>query len=136
VATTEVFAGLQKLDRARRIIASLGRSTRPRRNTANLLARHGPQPETAIIGAALLIFTLSMDEIAVSSSDRPRQTRCPLESGDACAAASPRDQRRLHHHLRILAGDNRGLVPSAACDPMAAAEVAAELVERNALQGE
>jgi spermidine/putrescine transport system permease protein len=75
VATTEVFAGLQKLDRAQEE-ASL-----------DLGANHWqtfwrvtlPNLKLPIIGAALLIFTLSMDEIAVSFFLIGRDNTLPLE---------------------------------------------------------
>jgi spermidine/putrescine transport system permease protein len=75
VATTEVFAGLQKLDRAQEE-ASL-----------DLGANHWqtfwrvtlPNLKLPIIGAALLIFTLSMDEIAVSFFLLGRENTLPLE---------------------------------------------------------
>jgi spermidine/putrescine transport system permease protein len=75
VATTEVFAGLQKLDRAQEE-ASL-----------DLGANYGqtfwritiPNLRLSLIGAALLIFTLSMDEIAVSFFLIGRDNTLPLE---------------------------------------------------------
>lgn len=75
VAATEVFAGLQKLDRAQEE-ASL-----------DLGANHWhtfwrvtlPNLKLPIIGAALLIFTLSMDEIAVSFFLIGRDNTLPLE---------------------------------------------------------
>jgi spermidine/putrescine transport system permease protein len=75
VATTELFAGLQKLDRAQEE-ASL-----------DLGANHWqtfwrvtmPNLRLPIIGAALLIFTLSMDEIAVSFFLIGRDNTLPLE---------------------------------------------------------
>jgi spermidine/putrescine transport system permease protein len=75
VATTEVFAGLQKLDRTQEE-ASLDLG-------ANYLEtfRHVTLPNLrlSIIGAALLIFTLSMDEIAVSFFLIGRDNTLPLE---------------------------------------------------------
>jgi spermidine/putrescine transport system permease protein len=75
VATTEVFAGLQKFDRAQEE-ASL-----------DLGANHWqtfwrvtlPNLKISIIAAALLIFTLSMDEIAVSFFLIGRSNTLPLE---------------------------------------------------------
>jgi spermidine/putrescine transport system permease protein len=75
VATTEIFAGLQKLDRAQEE-ASL-----------DLGANHWitfwrvtlPNLRVSIIAAALLIFTLSLDEIAVSFFLIGRSNTLPLE---------------------------------------------------------
>ena len=75
VATTEVFAGLQKLDRAQEE-ASLDLG-------ANYLQTFWrvtlPNLKLSIVGAALLIFTLSMDEIAVSFFLIGRDNTLPLE---------------------------------------------------------
>jgi spermidine/putrescine transport system permease protein len=75
VATTEVFAGLQKLDRAQEE-ASLDLG-------ANYLQTFWrvtlPNLKLSIIGAGLLIFTLSMDEIAVSFFLIGRDNTLPLE---------------------------------------------------------
>ncbi|HEV2488969.1 MAG TPA: ABC transporter permease [Candidatus Acidoferrales bacterium] len=75
VATTELFAGLQKFDRAQEE-ASL-----------DLGATHWqtfwrvtlPNLKVSLIAAALLIFTLSMDEIAVSFFLIGRSNTLPLE---------------------------------------------------------
>src|ERR1700683_2181406 len=75
VATTEIFAGLQKLDRAQEE-ASL-----------DLGANHWktfwrvtfPNLRVALIAAGLLIFTLSLDEIAVSFFLIGRANTLPLE---------------------------------------------------------
>jgi len=75
VATTEFFAGLQKAERAQEE-ASL-----------DLGASYGqtfwritlPNLKLPVIGAALLIFTLSMDEIAVSFFLIGRDNTLPLE---------------------------------------------------------
>lgn len=75
VATTEVFAGLQKLDRAQE------------ESSLDLGATYWqtfwrvtmPNLKLSIIGAALLIFTLSMDEIAVSFFLIGRENTLPLE---------------------------------------------------------
>ncbi len=75
VATTEIFAGLQKLDRVQEE-ASL-----------DLGANHWttfwritlPNLSVSIIAAALLIFTLSLDEIAVSFFLIGRNNTLPLE---------------------------------------------------------
>lgn len=75
VATTELFAGLQGMDRAQEEASlDLGASywqTFWRVTIPNL--------RLSIIGAALLIFTLSMDEIAVSFFLIGRDNTLPLE---------------------------------------------------------
>ena len=75
VATTEVFAGLQAFDR-RQEEASLDLG-------ANYLQTFWritlPNLKLAIAGAALLIFTLSLDEIAVSFFLIGRDNTLPLE---------------------------------------------------------
>ncbi|MGH9714668.1 MAG: ABC transporter permease [Candidatus Acidiferrales bacterium] len=75
VATTELFAGLQKLDRAQE------------EASFDLGANHWktfwrvtlPNLRVSIIAAALLIFTLSLDEIAVSFFLIGRDNTLPLE---------------------------------------------------------
>jgi spermidine/putrescine transport system permease protein len=75
VATTEIFAGLQKLDRAQEE-ASLDLG-------ANQLTTFWritlPNLRVSIIAAALLTFTLSLDEIAVSFFLIGRNNTLPLE---------------------------------------------------------
>ncbi|MGC1582847.1 MAG: ABC transporter permease subunit, partial [Candidatus Acidiferrales bacterium] len=75
VATTEIFAGLQKLDRAQEE-ASLDLG-------ANHLITFWrvtlPNLRVSLIAAALLIFTLSLDEIAVSFFLIGRNNTLPLE---------------------------------------------------------
>ena len=75
VATTEVFAGLQKLDRAQEE-ASLDLGANYRQTFWRITI---PNLRLSIIGAALLIFTLSMDEIAVSFFLIGRDNTLPLE---------------------------------------------------------
>ncbi len=75
VATTEVFAGLQKLDRAQEE-ASLDLGANYWQTFWRVTA---PNLRLPIIGAALLIFTLSMDEIAVSFFLIGRDNTLPLE---------------------------------------------------------
>ena len=75
VATTEVFAGLQKLDRAQEEASlDLGANY-----WQTFLYVTLPNLKLSIIGAALLIFTLSMDEIAVSFFLIGRDNTLPLE---------------------------------------------------------
>jgi spermidine/putrescine transport system permease protein len=75
VATTEVFAGLQKLDRAQEE-ASLDLGATYWQTFWRITL---PNLRLSIIGAALLIFTLSMDEIAVSFFLIGRDNTLPLE---------------------------------------------------------
>jgi spermidine/putrescine transport system permease protein len=75
VATTEVFAGLQKLDRVQEE-ASLDLGANYWQTFWRVTL---PNLKLSIIGAALLIFTLSMDEIAVSFFLIGRSNTLPLE---------------------------------------------------------
>ena len=75
VATTEVFAGLQKLDRSQEE-ASLDLGANYWQTFWRVTI---PNLKLPIIGAALLIFTLSMDEIAVSFFLIGRDNTLPLE---------------------------------------------------------
>ena len=75
VATTEIFAGLQKMDRAQEEASlDLGAT-----NWQTFWRITIPNLRLAIIGAGLLIFTLSMDEIAVSFFLIGRANTLPLE---------------------------------------------------------
>jgi len=75
VATTEVFAGLQKSDRAQEE-ASLDLGANQWQTLWRVTL---PNLRLSILGAALLIFTLSMDEIAVSFFLIGRDNTLPLE---------------------------------------------------------
>jgi spermidine/putrescine transport system permease protein len=75
VATTEVFAGLQKFDRTQEE-ASLDLGANYWQTFWRITV---PNLKLPIIGAALLIFTLSMDEIAVSFFLIGRDNTLPLE---------------------------------------------------------
>jgi len=75
VATTEVFAGLQKLDREQEE-ASLDLGANYWQTFWRVTV---PNLKLPIIGAALLIFTLSLDEIAVSFFLIGRDNTLPLE---------------------------------------------------------
>jgi spermidine/putrescine transport system permease protein len=75
VATTEAFAGLQKLDRAQEE-ASLDLGANYWQTFLRVTL---PNLKLSIIGAALLIFTLSVDEIAVSFFLIGRDNTLPLE---------------------------------------------------------
>jgi spermidine/putrescine transport system permease protein len=75
VATTEILAGLQKLDRAQEEASlDLGAT-----NWQTFWRITIPNLRLAIIGAGLLIFTLSIDEIAVSFFLIGRDNTLPLE---------------------------------------------------------
>jgi spermidine/putrescine transport system permease protein len=75
VATTELFAGLQKMDR-RQEEASLDLGATPWR-TFWLVTL--PNLKLSLIAAGLLIFTLSMDEIAVTFFLIGNESTLPLE---------------------------------------------------------
>lgn len=75
VATTEIFAGLEKMDRAQEE-ASLDLGADHRQTFWRVTL---PNLRLAILGAALLIFTLSLDEIAVSFFLIGRENTLPLE---------------------------------------------------------
>jgi len=75
VATTEVFAGLHKINRAQEE-ASLDLGATYWETFWRITV---PNLKLSIIGAALLIFTLSMDEIAVSFFLIGRDNTLPLE---------------------------------------------------------
>jgi spermidine/putrescine transport system permease protein len=75
VATTEIFAGLQKMDRAQEE-ASLDLGASPWRTFWRITL---PNLRTSVLAAGLLIFTLSLDEIAVSFFLFGRDNTLPLE---------------------------------------------------------
>jgi spermidine/putrescine transport system permease protein len=75
VATTELFAGLQKMDRAQEE-ASLDLGATPFQTFWRVTL---PGLKLSLIAAGLLIFTLSMDEIAVSFFLIGRDNTLPLE---------------------------------------------------------
>jgi spermidine/putrescine transport system permease protein len=75
VATTEIFAGLQKLDRAQEE-ASLDLGANHWKTFWRITL---PNLHVSLIAAALLIFTLSLDEIAVSFFLIGRDNTLPLE---------------------------------------------------------
>src|ERR1700735_992188 len=75
VATTEIFAGLQKLERAQEE-ASLDLGANHWRTFWRITF---PNLHVSLIAAALLIFTLSLDEIAVSFFLIGRDNTLPLE---------------------------------------------------------
>lgn len=75
VATTEIFAGFSKLDRSlEEASADLGAS-----GLQTLLRIVLPLMRTSLLGTALLVFTLSMDEIAVTFFLIGRENTLPLE---------------------------------------------------------
>jgi spermidine/putrescine transport system permease protein len=75
VATTELFAGLQKMDRAQEE-ASLDLGATPLQTFWRVTL---PNLKLPLIAAGLLIFTLSMDEIAVTFFLIGRDNTLPLE---------------------------------------------------------
>jgi spermidine/putrescine transport system permease protein len=75
VATTEIFAGLQKLDRAQEE-ASLDLGATSWQTFWRITL---PNLKLSLIAAGLLIFTLSMDEIAVTFFLIGRDNTLPLE---------------------------------------------------------
>jgi len=75
VATTELFAGLQKMERVQEE-ASLDLGATPWQTFWRVTL---PQLRLSMIAAGLLIFTLSMDEIAVTFFLIGRDTTLPLE---------------------------------------------------------
>jgi len=75
VATTEIFAGLQKLERAQEE-ASLDLGANHWKTFWRVTL---PNLRVSIIAAALLIFTLSLDEIAISFFLIGRDNTLPLE---------------------------------------------------------
>ncbi len=75
VATTEIFAGLQKLERAQEE-ASLDLGASPWSTFWRITL---PNLRVSLLAAGLLIFTLSLDEIAVSFFLIGRDNTLPLE---------------------------------------------------------
>jgi spermidine/putrescine transport system permease protein len=75
VATTELFAGLQKIDREQEE-ASLDLGATPWQTFWRITL---PNLKISLIAAGLLIFTLSMDEIAVTFFLTGRDNTLPLE---------------------------------------------------------
>jgi len=75
VATTEIFAGLQKLERAQEE-ASLDLGASPWTTFWRITL---PNLRVSLLAAGLLIFTLSLDEIAVSFFLIGRDNTLPLE---------------------------------------------------------
>src|SRR5579885_1029931 len=75
VATTELFAGLQKMDRSQEE-ASLDLGATPWQSFWRVTL---PNLKLSLIAAGLLIFTLSMDEIAVTFFLIGRDNTLPLE---------------------------------------------------------
>ena len=110
VATTEIFAGLQKLERAQEEASS----TWARISGETFWRITLPNLRVSLIAAGLLIFTLSLDEIAVSFFlDRTRQH---FAAGDLVAPA-PRDhsgdQRDLDADFAFFHRHDSDLVPVA-----------------------
>jgi spermidine/putrescine transport system permease protein len=75
VATTELYAGLQKVDRAQEE-ASLDLGATPWQTFRRITL---PNLQLSLVAAGLLIFTLSMDEIAVTFFLFGRDNTLPIE---------------------------------------------------------
>ena len=75
IATTELFAGLQKIDRSQEE-ASLDLGATPWQTFWRITL---PNLKLPLVAAGLLIFTLSMDEIAVTFFLTGRDNTLPLE---------------------------------------------------------
>jgi spermidine/putrescine transport system permease protein len=75
VATTELFAGLQKIDRSQEE-ASLDLGATPWQTFWRITL---PNLKLSLVASGLLIFTLSMDEIAVTFFLTGRDNTLPLE---------------------------------------------------------
>ena len=132
VATTEVFAGLQKLDRAQEE-ASLDLGANYWQTFWRVTV---PNLQLSIIGAALLIFTLSMDEIAVSFFLIGRDNTLPLEIwGRLRRGITPEINADLDHHLCVFADGDCAVVPAAERRAEGSPEIAGELIE-TAVQGD
>ena len=104
VATTEVFAGLQKLDRAQEE-ASLDLGANYWQTFWHVTL---PNLRLSIIGAALLIFTLSMDEIAVNLAVDARfhAVRSPSTSEEVWMPGTPLRSTQLPRSFAILVTDD------------------------------
>ena len=108
VATTEVFAGLQKLDRAQEEASlDLGATTGRRSGASRCRIL------SCRLSAGLLIFTLSMDEIAVSFFLIGREIHCRSKSGDGYGADHARNQCGFNFNLRGIRCPDCGLVSRA-----------------------
>ena len=111
VATTEIFAGLQKLDRAQEE-ASLDLGANYWQTFWRVTV---PNLRLSIIGAGLLIFTLSMDEIAVSFFLIGRDNTLPLEIWSRLRRGiTPEINADFHGHFRVLAARHCAVVSAAA----------------------
>ena len=97
VATTELFAGLQKIDRAQEE-ASLDLGATPWQTFWRVTL---PNLKLSLIAAGLLIFTLSMDEIAVTFFLIGRDnTLAARNLGPPAPRHHAGNQRHLDAHLR------------------------------------
>ena len=108
VATTELFAGLQKMDRAQEE-ASLDLGATPWQTFCRITL---PNLKLSLVAAGLLIFTLSMDEIAVTIFLIGRDNTAA--SGNLEPPAHRHhtgNQRYLYSHFRPFRSLDFGLVP-------------------------
>jgi spermidine/putrescine transport system permease protein len=91
VATTEIYAGLAKLDRSlEEASADLGAT-----GLQTLLKIVLPGLRTSLLGTALLIFTLSMDEIAVTFFLIGRENTLPLEIWSRLRRGAPPEMNAI-----------------------------------------
>jgi spermidine/putrescine transport system permease protein len=132
VATTEVFAGLQKLDRAQEE-ASLDLGANYWQTFLRITL---PNLKLSIVGAALLIFTLSMDEIAVSFFLIGRDNTLPLEIWGRLRRGITPEINAISTIIFIFSLAAIVLWYRLRRSADGSTEVAAELIERTAVQGE
>ncbi len=111
VATTEVFAGLQKLDRAQEE-ASLDLGANYWQTFWRVTI---PNLRLSIIGAALAdLYSLHGRNRGQLFPHWPGKHAAARNLGTFAARHHPGNQRHLQHHLCLFAGRDRDLVPPAA----------------------
>ncbi|MBV8632292.1 MAG: ABC transporter permease [Silvibacterium sp.] len=121
VATTEIFAGLSRLDRSyEEASADLGAS-----GWQTLRRILLPLMRTSLLGTALLVFTLSMDEIAVTFFLIGRENTLPLEIWSRLRRGATPEMNAISTLIfffsvaailasqRLIAGGETSLTPSA-----------------------
>jgi spermidine/putrescine transport system permease protein len=132
VATTEVFAGLQKLDR-RQEEASLDLGANYWQTFWRITV---PNLKLSIIGAALLIFTLSLDEIAVSFFLIGRDNTLPLEIWGRLRRGITPEINAISSIIFVFSLVAIVLWYRLSGKAEGTAEITAELVETTPLQGD